>query len=224
VCARTNNARFRVVSLDMASGLEFLGLGVFFGLVAGVSPGPLLALVFSETLKFGRREGVKVAIAPLVTDVPIVLFVLFVLSNLAGHSFVIGAVSLLGAGYLVYLGVENLRVRVGEFEVRLGKKGALRRGVVANFLSPSPYLFWLSIGGPIFFKSLDVHFLAMVLFVLGFYSLLVGSKIGIALIVDKSKVFLESKYYLWVGRALGIVLILFSLIFVKDGLTLIGLL
>ncbi|MCK4477974.1 LysE family translocator [Candidatus Bathyarchaeota archaeon] len=208
----------------MASGLEFLGLGVFFGLVAGVSPGPLSALVFSETLKFGRREGVKVAIAPLVTDVPIVLFVLFVLSNLAGHSFVIGAVSLLGAGYLVYLGVENLRVRVDEFEVRLGKKNALRRGVVANFSSPSPYLFWLSIGGPIIFKSLDVHFSAMGLFVLGFYSLLVGSKIGITLIVDKSKGFLESKYYLWVVRALGIVLILFSLIFVKDGLALIGVL
>ncbi|MCW3985660.1 MAG: LysE family transporter [Candidatus Bathyarchaeota archaeon] len=208
----------------MASGLEFLGLGVFFGLVAGVSPGPLLALVFSETLKFGRREGVKVAISPLVTDVPIVLFVLFVLSNLIGYGFVVGVVSLFGAGYLVYLGVENLRVRVGEFEVKLGRKDALRRGVVANFLSSSPYLFWLSIGGPIIFKSLDVHFSAMVLFVLGFYSLLVGSKIGIALIVDKSKVFLESKYYLWVVRALGIVLILFSLIFVKDGLALIGLL
>jgi len=131
---------------------------------------------------------------------------------------------LLGAGYLVYLGVENLRVRVGEFEANLGRKDALRRSVVANFLSPSPYLFWLSIGGPIIFKSLDVHFSAMILFVLGFYSLLVGSKIGIVLIVDKSKVFLESKYYLWVVRALGIMLILFSLIFVKDGLALIGLL
>jgi len=208
----------------MTSGLEFLGLGVFLGLVAGVSPGPLLALVFSETLKFGRREGVKVAISPLVTDVPIVLFVLFVLSNLIGYGFVVGVVSLFGAGYLVYLGVENLRVRVGEFEAKLGRKDALRRSVVANFSSPSPYLFWLSIGGPIIFKSLDVHFSAMILFVLGFYSLLVGSKIGIVLIVDKSKVFLESKYYLWVVRALGIMLILFSLIFVKDGLALIGLL
>lgn len=51
----------------------FLISGIIFGLSAGISPGPLLALVISETLKFGRKEGIKVAIAPLITDIPISL-------------------------------------------------------------------------------------------------------------------------------------------------------
>ena len=207
----------------MIEGFEFLISGAIFGLAAGTAPGPLLALVFSETLKYGKKEGVKIAVSPLITDLPIVLFVLFMLSSLVGHNFVIGMISLFGACYLVYLGVESLRVRTNRFEVELAKEDALKRGVIANFLNPHPYLFWLSIGGPMVFKSLDIHVSATVFFILGFYSLLVGSKIGIALIVEKSKSFIKSKHYLYIVRALGIALILFALIFVKDGLKLIGL-
>jgi threonine/homoserine/homoserine lactone efflux protein len=107
-------------------------------------------------------------------------------------------VSLFGACYLVYLGVESLRVKINKFEVELAKEGALKQGVIANFLNPHPYLFWLSIGGPMIFKSLDIHVSATVFFILGFYSLLIGSKIGIALIVEKSKAFIKTKYYLFI--------------------------
>jgi len=206
----------------MIEGLEFLLSGIFFGLAAGTSPGPVLALVFSETVKYGRKEGVKIAISPLITDLPIVLFVLLILSNLVKHGFVIGAISLFGACYLIYLGFENLRVKINVFDVESAKEDALKRGVIANFLNPSPYLFWLSIGGPVIFESLDIHISATVLFISGFYSLLIGSNIGIALIVEKSKFFIESKYYLYVVRALGIALVLFAVIFVRDGLKLMG--
>ena len=202
---------------------EFLGLGLFFGFVTGVSPGPLLFLVVSETLKAGMIEGVKVALAPLVTDLPIVVFVLFVLSQLVEYNAVVGVIALIGAGYLVWLSVENLRVKMNNSErLNVGKGGGLKRGVVTNFLSPSPYLFWLSVGGPIFFRSLDVNVGATVLFVLGFYCLHIGTNVGITLFVDKSKAFVGSRYYLYVVRALGIALILFAFFFIKDGLTLLG--
>jgi len=210
----------------MVEGLGFLISGVVFGLAAGIAPGPLLALVFSETLKYGKKEGLKVAISPLITDLPIVVFVLFMLSTLSSlieYNFVIGVVSLFGACYLIYLGVENLRVKTTKFEVELTKGGALKRGVIVNFLNPHPYLFWLSIGCPMIFESLDMHISATILFILGFYSLLIGSKTAIVLVVEKSKSFIRSKYYLHIVRALGIALILFALFFVKDSLDLIGL-
>jgi len=208
----------------MMEGIEFLVSGIVLGFAAGTSPGPLLPLVFSETIKYGIKEGIKIAISPLLTDLPIVLFVLFALSNLAKYNFVIGMVALFGACYLIYLGFENLKVKTGKFEVKLTKKDALKRGAVANFLSPHPYLFWLSIGGPMIFESLNVHISATVLFILGFYFLLIGSKMCIALIVERSKSFIESKYYIYIVHALGIALILFALVFVKEGLELIGLL
>ena len=136
----------------------------------------------------------------------------------------IGVVSLFGACYLIYLGFENLRVKISGFEVEFAKEDALKRGVIANFLNPHPYLFWLSIGGPMIFESLDIHISATILFILGFYSLLIGSKTAIVLVVEKSKSFIKSKYYLYVVRALGIALVLFAVIFVRDGLKLMGIL
>jgi threonine/homoserine/homoserine lactone efflux protein len=206
----------------MAEGLEFLFSGMIFGLAVGTFPGPLLALVLSETLKYRKKEGIKIAISPLVTELPIVLFVLLILSNLVKYDLLIGIISLFGACYLVYLGLKNLRVRTSVFEVAFAKEDVLRRGFIVHLLNPNPYLFWLSIGGPKIFESLDIHISATVLFILGFYSLLIGSNIVVALIVEKSRFFVESKHLLYVVRALGIVLILFALIFVGDGLKLIG--
>ena len=207
----------------MIEGLGFLFSGMVFGLAAGISPGPLIALVFSETIKYGKKEGFKIAFAPLITDLPIILFVLLILSRLTKYDLVLGVITLFGAVYLIYLGVENLIVKINKFEVKLEKKGALKRGIIANFLSPHPYLFWLFIGGPMVLKSLNMHVFATILFILGFYSLLVGSKIGITLILDKFNSFTKNKYYIYIIRALGITLILFALIFLKQGIKLIGL-
>jgi uncharacterized membrane protein YdcZ (DUF606 family) len=63
-----------------------------------------------------------------------------------------------------------------------------------------------------------------ILFILGFYMTLVGSKIAIATIVDKSRPLVKSKYYAYIIRVLGIVLIVFAIMFVVNSLELIGLL
>lgn len=207
----------------MLEALEFLLSGVLFGLVAAISPGPLLTLILSETLKYGKREGMKVAIAPLITDTLIVLFVLFILSNLIRYSLVIGIISLLGACFLIYLGVENFRTRTEKLEIKADEKNSLKRGIIANMLNPNPYLFWLFIGGPMIFKGFNIHISTAILFVAGFYSLLIGSNISIVFIAEKSKVFIGGKYYVYIVRALGLMLILFALFFVYEGLRLMGL-
>jgi len=45
----------------------------------------------------GTREGIKVALAPLVTDAPILLAAWLVLSRLEGRSWALGIVALAGA-------------------------------------------------------------------------------------------------------------------------------
>ena len=208
----------------MATALEFLVAGLLLGLAQGLSPGPLITLIFSETLKYGKKEGIKIAVSPLVTDSLIVLLVLLVLSSFAQYNLVLGVISLLGAGYLIYLGIENLRANMERFEVDVAEKGAFKRGIIANLLSPHPYLFWLSIGGPKILEGLSIQVSASALFIIGLYASLVGSKIAVALLVDKSRTFVNSKYYAYIIQALGIVLIIFALLFVIDGLKLMELL
>ena len=46
--------------------INFLTIGTILGLSAGFAPGPLLALVISETLQHDIKSGVKVALAPII--------------------------------------------------------------------------------------------------------------------------------------------------------------
>jgi threonine/homoserine/homoserine lactone efflux protein len=204
--------------LQMLDLIEYLAMGAFLGLAAGTSPGPLLAVTISETLQHGKWEGIKVAVSPLITDLPIILAVLFVLSHLTSSDLFVGIIAFFGASYLIYSGIESMKIKKDSVELNVGKKDALKKGIIVNFGNPHPYVFWLSIGGPIIFKSLSVHVWATILFIAGFYLLLVGSKVIVALIVEKSKYFINSKYYFSIVRALGIAQIIFGLTFIKVGL------
>ena len=201
---------------------DSLLIGVIFGLAAGLSPGPLITLVVSETLKNGKKEGIKVAVSPLISELPIILFVLVVLSCAAENGILMGVISLLGTCFLIYLGLSNLKAHVKEPKGHLEKNNSLLRGITTNLLNPNAYVFWFTVGGPRILENGQVHASATVLLIVGFYVMLVGSKTTVALIVDKSKTLIGSKCYVYIIRVLGIMLIVFALIFVKDALEFVG--
>lgn len=204
--------------------MTYLLSGLVLGLSAGISPGPLLTLVVSETLKHGTKEGIKVATAPLVTDLPIVLGTILILSRLSNVHEVIGAISFLGAGFLFYLGYECLMYRGVDLDIRQEKPQSLRKGVIVNFLNPHPYLFWLSIGAPLILKASRIHVSYVVLFVSTFYILLVGSKLVVAILIGKSRRFLRERGYVYTMKILGIALFVFAVLFFMEGLKTFGVL
>jgi threonine/homoserine/homoserine lactone efflux protein len=208
----------------MAPQITFLFSGVVFGLSAGLSPGPLLTLVISETLKHDIKEGMKVSLAPLLTDLPIVLITLFVLSRLSNMLPVLGVVSLLGCAFLSYLGYESISFRGVDIDIEQAKPQSLRKGVIANFLNPSPYMFWFTIGAPLVLKALKISLFSASLFILGFYVCLVGSKVVVAIVVGKSRFFLKSRNYVYTIRVLGVILLVFAVLFLQDSLELFGIL
>jgi threonine/homoserine/homoserine lactone efflux protein len=208
----------------MIEPLLFLLSGAVLGLAAGISPGPLMTLVVSETLRQNRKAGMAIAISPLLTDIPIVTASVLILTTLSGAGFVLGTISMLGALFMGYLAYENITAKGIEISVPQGKKAALRKGIIANVLSPYPYLFWITVGAPTVLKAYRTSFLSAVLFMGGFYVLLVGSKIFIALLVDKSRSFLRGPTYLAALRALGFILLVLAALFIKEGLKLFGLL
>jgi threonine/homoserine/homoserine lactone efflux protein len=202
--------------------VNLLVAGAVLGLSGGLSPGPLLALVVAESLEHGVWAGVRVALAPLLSDLPIVGAVLLVLSRLTDVEPVLGVIALAGAAFLVFLGVGNLTFRGTDVQEDDPEPRSLLKGVVTNFLNPSPYLFWLTVGGPIVVRAAAGGALAGAAFVVPFYLLLVGSKIGVAVVVARSRQFLRSRAYVWLNRGLGIVLLVFALHFLVDGLGYLG--
>jgi len=88
----------------------FLSAGITLGLSAGLSPGPLNTLIISHSLRYGTRAGLKVAMAPFITDVPIVLLSVFVMAQLRDSKSAFGLISMVGAAVLFYLAYESFRV------------------------------------------------------------------------------------------------------------------
>ncbi len=203
--------------------MAYLISGLVLGLSAGLAPGPLLTLVISETLGSGVRAGIRVALAPLLTDAPIIAVTLLILSRLADTTATLGIISLTGAAFLVYLGIEGLTYRENRTEGPRTDSAALQKGIMVNFLNPHPYIFWLTIGGPLVLKANRQGVLWPGLFLAAFYLLLVGSKLLLAILVGRSSHLVRGRSYLWIQRALGLALLVFAVLFAREGLTSLGL-
>lgn len=193
--------------------------GTLLGLSAGFAPGPLLTLVITETLRHDIKAGIKVAISPLLTDLPIILLSIFFLSRLSGYRIFWGLLSLLGGVVLLSMAYQGFRIKTVD-DVSAGEiPRSLIKGMVVNWSNPHPYLFWVSVGAPTVTQALQKGIWAALSFLLTFYLLLVGSKIVLALAVGRSKTWLNGRWYRWSLRLLALVLCLFALRLIREGLS-----
>jgi threonine/homoserine/homoserine lactone efflux protein len=203
---------------------EFFTIGIVLGLSAGFAPGPLLTLVISETLQHDIRSGVKVALSPIFTDLPIIILTLAVLSKLSDFHNILGIISLIGGCVILFMGYESLNPESSASEFSVRKPNSLVKGILANALSPHPYLFWFSVGGPILSRAINLNVKAPFAFIGSFYVLLIGSKMLLAVLVGRSKSFLNGTLYKYIMRLLGLALCILALLLFRDGLKLLGIL
>ncbi len=202
--------------------VAFVLAGATLGLSAGFSPGPLLSLVLSQTIVHGPREGIKVALAPLVTDAPILAAAWLVLSRLPGQSGVLGLVALAGALVLTRYGWECFKAPALGIEDPGKAPRSLLRGVVANFLNPHPYLFWVTVGAPTLLAAADTGAAAVVLFLAVFYAAIVGAKVLAAVLAGRFRAFLASRAYRVFMAGLGLSLFYYAVTFARQGIALLA--
>ena len=200
----------------------FLSFGLVMGLTAGLSPGPLLTLVIAQSLQHGIRAGIKVAIAPVISDAPIILLMLLLVGQLSGLNSVVGLLSLVGSGYVFYLAYDTARLKQPTEQHSEEQPKSITKGVLTNLLSPHPYLFWLTVGAPTVIQSAAVNTLAPLLFIIGFYLPLVGSKVLMAILLGKYRTLLDGKTYQIVMRVLALLLAIFAASLFVGGLKLLG--
>ena len=202
--------------------VNFLAIGFILGLSAGFAPGPLLTLVISETLQHDIRAGVKVALAPIITDLPIIILTLFILVKLSEFHKVLGIISCMGGFFVLYLGCQSIVTKGVELNLQGIRPKSLTKGIIVNALNPHPYLFWFSVGAPTVTKAMNQGIFAPLAFIGSFYVLLVGSKILIASFVGKSRSFLIGNGYIYTMRFLGLALCALAIILFRDGFELLG--
>jgi threonine/homoserine/homoserine lactone efflux protein len=198
--------------------IEYLTAGTLLGLASGFAPGPLLVLVLSETLRHDIQAGIKVSIAPLITDVPIILLSLLVLNRLANFKTILGGISILGGLFILYLGYDSLKTKGLEFSLSPAGHSSFKKGIITNALNPHPYIFYMTVGAPIIFKAISLNLLSAFAFIGFFLFFLVGSKVILAMVVERSRAFLKGPVYIGLMRILGALLLLFSILLFREGL------
>ena len=188
--------------------------GFIFGVAAGLSPGPLMALLVSETLKGHKKNGILVSISPIITDIPVLLISLSILNRIKEIEHLLTGVYFVGALFLFYLGYKNIKIKKLRIDTDL--TGSLKKGIILNILNPYTYLFWFFIGAPYVSNAgLFGGFLFATFFFIG----ITGSMMMIAIFTQKLKKFIESRYYIYLLRFIGVLFFVFGFILLEDCLS-----
>ncbi|MGO9201374.1 MAG: LysE family translocator [Limisphaerales bacterium] len=195
-----------------------LASGALLGLSCGLAPGPLLALVLAQTLRHGPREGCKIALTPLATDAPIIVAALVMAAKLAQLRSLLGVVSIAGGAFVLYLAWDVFRPVRPQAAAPAERPRSWVKGILTNLLSPHPWLFWLTVGAAALAGAMTQSRLAAGAFLFGFYLLLVGSKVLVALLAARSRHFLAGRAYRVAMRVLAVLLGVFALLLFREGL------
>lgn len=199
--------------------------GITLGFSAGMNPGPLTSLVITSTLEGGFRSGLRIAAAPLLTDLPIILISTLLVRALPLWAEI--ALSIAGGCYLAWLGYKTIsRARHAlppePGVVVTSTRVDLQRGVMVNLLSPNPWIFWMTVGAPILLTAMQQNWGAALAFALGFYVLLVGSKVALAAVIAGSRHRLNVAWYRRLFYVSGGLLFLLAFYLFRDAATALG--
>ncbi len=155
----------------------YLLQGFIYGFAAAVQPGPFQTYVISQTLRNGWRQTLPAALAPLISDGPILILTQVALSRVP--SWFERFLYLAGGLFILYLACSAFVAWRNFDEARVvthsaGKQSAVRAAMM-NALSPGPYLYWSLVTGPILLTGWRQAPVNGVGFLVSFYAAMVLS-------------------------------------------------
>jgi len=163
--------------------INYLIFGITYAFACAVQPGPFQAYLLSQSLLNGWRKTIFLVFAPLLSDVPVIILVLFALTSLP-HSFLqilqcFGGLFLL---YLAYNAYKVWRTFNKKEEQKSFTKQNFFKAVLVNLLNPYPYLGWSLVMGPLLIKSWNEAPANGIVLLTGFYSTLIICTMGLVVL------------------------------------------
>ena len=131
--------------------LAYLIQGIGYGFAAAVQPGPFQTYLISQTLSKGWRLTLPAALAPLISDGPIIVLALVVLSQVPlwfqRFLYIAGGLFILYLAYSAFVAWCNYD-KSGVVTDSSGRQSVVKAAMMVA-LSPGPYIYWSLVTGPI---------------------------------------------------------------------------
>lgn len=155
----------------------YLIQGIGFGFAAASQPGPFQTFLISQALTRGWKRSLPGAFAPFLSDGPIILLSVLVLSQLPDWVqrmlYIAGGLFVL---YLAYGAYKSWR----DFDNSLvlpipANHQTIFKAAMTNALSPGAYIFWMFVTGPILvqgWREAPIHGIG---FLSGFYFAMIST-------------------------------------------------
>ena len=169
----------------------YLLQGIGFGLAAAAQPGPFQTYLVSQTLLKGWQRTLPAAFAPLISDGPIILLCLFVLSQVPDWMqrilYFAGGLFILYLAFGAYKAWRDFNPSLPAPEA--GTQQSVLKAALMNALNPNPYIYWTLVTGPILLRGWRETPLHGIGFLAGFYVTIVLSLMGIVLVFGTAQRF-----------------------------------
>lgn len=169
--------------------LSYLLQGIGYGFAAAAQPGPFQTYLISHTLTKGWKQSLLIAFAPLVSDGPIIVLVLLVLSQvplwMQRFLYIAGGLFILYLAYGAYTSWKNFDSNIAPSTS--GAQQSILKGALMIVISPGPYVYWSLVTGPILLKGWRETPLHGLGFLIGFYVTVILGLTAIILVFGKAR-------------------------------------
>jgi threonine/homoserine/homoserine lactone efflux protein len=169
--------------------ITYFFFGLSFAFACVIQPGPFQAYLFSQSVKNGWRSTVPLAFAPIISDLPGIILVIFILKN-TPKEFT-GILQCLGGIFLFYLAFKAykaINTSNNNEDDHYSPYSSFFKAVIVNLLNPNPYLGWSLVMGPMLIKGWDKDPKNGIALITGFYgSMIAYSTVMIVLFAAAGK-------------------------------------
>jgi threonine/homoserine/homoserine lactone efflux protein len=154
--------------------IQYLTIGITYAIAAVVQPGPFQMFLLSQTLSKGWRRTLPAAFGPLISDIPVLIIVLFLLTHLP--PYFLSILQIAGGIFILYLAYKSYKSwkefkSIDPTQVHSGQQ-TLINAVVVNILNPNPYIGWSLVLGPLLLKGWHTNPANGIVLLVGFYATL----------------------------------------------------
>lgn len=168
--------------------LNYLLFAISYAFICVIQPGPLQAFLLYQCLSNGWRRTFPLVFIPLVSDIPVIVLVLFILERLPHGLLMILQCG--GGVFLLYLAVKAFKSWRG-IDSAQGEEVPADYGfikaVTMNLLNPNPYLGWSLVLGPVLVKSWNEAPLNGIVLLAGFYGTMIILTTGMIILFASAR-------------------------------------
>ncbi len=194
---------------------------VVISLSGAMAPGPMFAVTLAKSYK-SPWAGTQIALGHAVIEVPLILLIYFGFARFFQAESVQFALSIIGGGMIIWLGVSLFRARTEV--VKKGRElpyNAYTAGILTSGLNPFFLLWWATIGSLLIMRMSPFGITGLVAFIIVHWASDLIWLTFVSMVVYRTHALWGLRFQEWLFIGISLLLVGFGVWFLISGIILV---